>query len=143
MSNIINGFDAKELSHFAQNLISLAHQEMPKECKKFMNKEGFKLRKQVREKSKTEVKKVTGSYHKGWRKGKAYKYRGNGAYAIRVYNNSPHAHFIEYGRRVKKLDGEYFLEGNHLLQNESKKFQDVFEEDVEQFVDDLLRLGLS
>ncbi len=131
-------FDFKEIDEFSQNLLNMAQKTMPRECRKFINKEGYKLRKNVRERSKQEVNEKSGRYHKGWRKGKVYRYKGNDGLAVRVYNSQPHAHVIEYGRRVKNKKGEYFKEGQHILEKTSKEFVNEFISDCDGFLDDIV-----
>ena len=55
MSDI--GFDVSELDDFARSMISKARNENPKQVKKFMRKEGSKLRSQVSKKARIRVNK--------------------------------------------------------------------------------------
>ena len=131
-------FDFKELTEFGKNCLEMAQKTMPKETRKFLHKEGYKLRKKTREKAKAEVKKVTGVYYKGWRKGKVYNYKGDKTnQAVRVFNNAPHAHIIEYGRLYTKDDTEYFKEGKHVLENSTKEFKTEYYKDVDNFIDEV------
>lgn len=133
-------FDFKNLTNFSKSLLSNAAVTMPKETRQFINKQGFALRKKVREKSKQLVKKRSGKYHKGWRKGKVYYYRGDKTdLAVRVYNGNRHAHLVEYGRRYKKSNGsEYFSPGKHVLESATDEFIPEYLNALDSFMDELI-----
>lgn len=131
-------FDFKELTEFSKNCLEMAQKTMPKETRKFLNKEGYKLRKKTRQRAKAEVKKVTGVYHKGWRKGKVYNYKGDKTnQAVRVFNNARHAHIIEDGRKYTKDGKEYFKQGKHILENSTKDFKSDYYSDIDGFIDEV------
>ena len=133
-------FDFKELNEFSRTLLTNAVSTLPKETKKFINKQGYALRKNVREKSKQLVKKRTGKYHKGWRKGKVYNYKGDkNSLAVRVYNGNRYAHVIENGRRYKRKDGsETFIPGKHVLETATKEFATEYANALDSFMDELI-----
>lgn len=137
-------FDIHELNDFTKDLMELANNKMPKDSKKFLNKEGTGLRKVTKSVAQQKVKKKTGNYIKGIKKGKVYKYAGNGALSIRVYAGSPHAHLIELGHRQIVNGKEVgFVEGKHVYETAYKQFQNKYFNDCEDFVDEMLKKGLS
>ncbi len=136
-------FKINELDDFAKQMLNLAEKKMPQECKSFLKKEAEKLRKNTINKAKATVKKKTGNYLKGFKRGKkVYEYE-NVRYNIRVYNNSPHAHLIEYGHVTQKNGKEGFVKGKNILENSSKEFKNEFSNDLDKFVDKVLDKGLQ
>lgn len=135
-------FDFKELDDFARTLLDNASTNNPKETRKFLNKQGYALRKKTREVSKRLVKKRSGQYHKSWRKGKVYAYKGDKTnLAVRVFNNSPGAGAIEVGRTYKKKDGsEWFKPGVHVMETAVKEFEPEYSRALDNFVDELVDL---
>lgn len=135
-------FDFKEFDDFSRDLLSKASKDVPKETRKFLNKQGYALRKKTRETAKKQVKKRTGTYHKGWRKGKVYRYKGDkDSLAVRVFNATPGAGAIEFGRIYKKKDGtEWFKEGKHVMENAAKEFEPEYADALDDFVDEIVRL---
>ena len=73
----------------------------PNETKKFMQKEGNKLKRQtLKVAGSSALHKITGNYEKGIKRGKPYTYGPTGAYSIRVYSSANHAHLIEDGHEI-------------------------------------------
>lgn len=139
-----NMFDFKELHALDKDLLKLANTTMPKECKKFIRNEGTKLKRVTTKRAKAEVKKKTGNYHKGIKRGKVYKYRGNDAWAIRVFGSSPHSHLIEYGHRQIVNGKEVgFTQGKHVFEKSQKEFNTTYNGDVVKFVDHVIVGGLK
>lgn len=141
------GFNIDELDEYSSKLLKLAERAMPRECNKFMKIEANKLNSKAKKKARRDIKKVTGNYMKGFKKGKkVYKY-GDVKYNIRVYNSAPHAHLIEYGHNIvghepnKKKTG--FKKGKYILEKSSREFENDFAKDTYNLVDDLLEKGLS
>lgn len=162
MSNI----DTSDLDDFAKTLLSYAGTEQPKKSKKFLQKEGNKLRKKTLSKAKSLTNKKTGNYYKGIKRGKVYHYRDKNNNSVRVYGGSPHAHLIEYGHRqvlnptvdgnkvaniggnnfakaVKEGKGKGtqigFVEGLHVFEKAAKEFESEFNKDCEDFAEDMLK----
>jgi hypothetical protein len=137
-------FDISELDEFTKELLELAEEKMPNETKKFLQAEGNKLKRLTAKKAKQLVKKKSGNYLKGIRRGKVYKYQGDQT-SIRVYNNAPHAHLIEHGHRQVTEDGKEvgFVKGYRVFEKAAKEFEQEYISDCEQFVDDLLEKGLK
>ena len=111
---------------------------------------GNKLKRRIKAKAKGKLKEKTGNYMKGFKRGKPYKYNSDED-AIRVYNYMPHAHLIEKGHRIvargKKGQGAGaelgFKAGMHIVESTEREFTEEFIKDTEQWVDDLLKEGLS
>jgi hypothetical protein len=139
-----NEFDLNELDEFMNELIKLAEKKMPTETKKFLRQEGNKLRKMTLNEAKSSVKKDSGEYHKGIKRGKVYKFEGD-QMSIRVYNSKPHAHLIEYGHRQVTKDGKEvgFVKGKRVFERAAKKFEAEYYSDIEDFLDELLDKGLK
>lgn len=134
MSVEIEGVD-----EFVKEMVEIASKEYPKQVKKMLQKSGNKLRKIVVAKAKSKVKKKTGNYLKGFKRGKVYKYAGDED-AVRVYNSAPHAHLIEYGHRkiTKKTKKEIgFVKGYHVLDGIKEEFDEEFQKDIEEMLDNL------
>lgn len=111
----------------------------PKTTKKFMNKQGFALRRKCRDTGKKLVTKRTGTYNKGWRKGKVYKYKGDKTnLAVRVYNAAPGAGAIEVGRKYRKNGKEWFKEGKHVMEKSIKDFEPEYLRALDDLMDELV-----
>lgn len=133
--------EIKGLTEFERDLLKQA-QRMPKESFKVMRKLGSKARTFVAKKSRKEVNKVTGNYHKSWKRGKAYS--KDGEYQIQIRNIAPHAHLIEDGHRIVDKSGNEhgFKEGEHILTDGINEFEEqVMGEMLEQWLDQLLDEG--
>ncbi len=134
------GFDVRELDEFSRRILEIAEKDMPNETKDFLRKEGNKLKKATLKKAKQKVKKKSGNYYRGIKRGKVYQYnKGN---AVRVYAGKPayHAHWLEYGHRLMKGRGRNarevgFVEGYHVFEESAKEFQRTFKEDVKDFIE--------
>ncbi|MED1953794.1 HK97 gp10 family phage protein [Brevibacillus centrosporus] len=142
MSN--DDFDIGELDEFVVELLELAEEKMPNETKKFLQREGNKLRKYTLKKAKSLVKKDTGNYFKGIKRGKIYVYNYD-QMSVRVYGSSPHSHLIEYGHRQVSQDGKEngFVKGFRVFDKTSHEFEQEFIRDTEDFIDELLDKGLK
>lgn len=137
-------FDTHELEDFTKDLLDLANNKMPRNTKKFLNKEGVSLRKVTMSVAQQKTKKRTGNYLKGIKRGKVYRYPINGALSLRVYGGSPHAHLIEYGHwQVVDGKGAGFTKGKHVFETAYRLFQNKYFSDCENFVDEMLEKGLS
>lgn len=152
-----NTFDIHELEDFTKELLTLANETMPKESRKFLNKEGMALKKETKSVAQQKVKKKTGNYLKGIRKGKVYKWQGK-TLAVRVFAKNdrnaidkktgkriaPHAHLIEYGHRQVVNGKEVgFVKGRYVYESAYKQFQNQYFSDCDKFIDELLEKGLT
>lgn len=134
-------FSSKDLEEIEKEVLRLA-EKYPKETKKFLGRQGNKLKARVKKKAKSKVKEKTGNYLNGFRRGKVYKYNGEED-TVRVYNNMPHAHLIEYGHIIKGKNGKEhgFKKGYHILEEAEKEFHDDFVKAADEFIDEILNNG--
>lgn len=129
------------LTDFQKDLLKTS-KAMPKELPKIMRKVGSKARTTVAKRARKDVKKLTGNYHKSWKRGKVFIGNG-GAMVVRVYNASPHAHLIEDGHIVKnEKDGPAlgFAPGKRVLEKGMREFDSsgVAGEMIGDWLDELL-----
>ena len=129
------GFEISGLDEMTEALGKV--QELyPKEIKKFMQSEGNKLKKETKKRAKSSVKKRTGNYLKGIKRGKYYKY-SNGADSIRVYAGKParHGHLMEYGHKTKSGSK---TTAYHVFKTSADEFESTYEKDCEKFADTII-----
>lgn len=133
-------FDAKDegLTEFEKNLSTLLR-DMPKETRSVLMKAGSKARTIVARVSRQLVNKHTGYYHKKFKRGKVWQ-DDDGAYRVRIYNNSPHAHLIEDGHRIVGKDGSEhgFQPGLKVMDKANKEVEDQWDEILEKELDKLI-----
>jgi len=140
-------FDIEGLEEVSDTM-KMISKVYPKEIKKFMQREGSKLKNKTAKTAKSStLGKITGNYEKGIKRGKYYKYAGNGADSIRVYSGAPHAHLIEYGHEIVRSGGgkmkrekrkEKYGTGKytrafHLFGRAADEFESTYETDCEKF----------
>lgn len=129
------------LTEFQKDLMRTS-KAMPKQMPKIMRKIGSKARTAVAKRARKDVKKLTGNYHKAWKRGKAF-IGNDGAMTIRVYNSSPHAHLIEDGHIIRNKKGGSvlgFAPGKRVLEKGISEFDNsgVAEEMLSDWLDELL-----
>lgn len=136
MANI----DTSDIDDFAKSLLEFANSDMPKQSKKFLQKEGNKLRKKTLAKAKSLTNKKTGNYYKGIKRGKVYHYRYKNNNSVRVYGGSPHAHLIEYPHRIIVNGVEKGMtDGKYVFEKAAREFEPEFNKDCEDFAEDILK----
>ncbi len=140
-----DGFDISELTKFEKKLASIANDTMPKESRKFIKTEANKLNKSNKSAYKSKgIGTETGNLLKGFKSGKAYKYKG--VWSARAFNSSPHAHLLDQGFMWKPHKGdegtEKFIPGFHFMDQASKSFENSYYDDVEEFFYQVFRKGL-
>lgn len=130
---------SNDFDEFERDLLIMAGDyKKGKYAKSFLKKEGKKLINIQKDVSKSLVKEKTGYFKKHFKVGKPYNYRGQ-SFAIRGYNNSPHAHLINNGHRVISHGVEKgFRPGVDYIKKSENKFKDQFFDDTQKFIDDLL-----
>lgn len=135
-------FDLSALENLHSDIVRLANDTMPREVKKFVQVEGNKLKRITLRNARKQVKEKTGKYHKSIKRGRTYKYRGNGAYAVRVYSYDHKAYLIENGHRIvtpgKKIE-KGFKPGVHVFENSRKQFEKTYEKDCDQFLSKVIK----
>lgn len=118
-------------------------EKFPKITAAFLKGEGNILRKNVRKIAKKKIGVKTGNYMKGFDKTKPEISKAN--CAIKVFNDAPHSHLIEYGtvkRSTKKGANRGFMKGAFILEEAAKNFEGQFSKDIEdKLVDELLKAG--
>ena len=110
-------------------------QEYEKAERRFLQKEGSKLRSKTKAQAR-KLGKKTGNYLKSIKRGKVYKYRGDKA--VRVYSYAPHAHLIEEGHRMVTHDGTEvgFVRGHHVFELAAKEFEGQFYIDLDEYLEE-------
>ena len=131
------GFDLSELQKYAKDLATVG-QEYEKAERRFLQKEGAKLRSKTKAQAR-KLGKKTGNYLKSIKRGKVYEY--DGAQAVRVYSTAPHAHLIEDGHRMVSHDGRElgFVPGMHIFEVSGKDFQPEFLADIDEMLDEVVK----
>lgn len=134
------GFEIEGIDELSDTLEMISKQ-YPKEVKKFMQTEGNKLKNRTVKRAKSSVGRKTGNYLKGIKRGKYYKYKGNGADSIRVYSGKPayHGHLIEYGHDMVTHSGQKvgIVQGYHIFKTAADAFESTYDGDCEKFADKL------
>ena len=127
------GFEVSGLDEMT-NALGQVQELYPKEIKKFMQSEGTKLKNRTLKTAKSNVKKNMGNYFKGIKRGKYYKYSGNGADSIRVYAGKPahHGHLVEYGHKTKNGNR---TKAYHTFKTSADAFESTYESDCDKFAD--------
>lgn len=139
-----NGFDLSELDEINQKLLALAHKTFPEETKKFIRRQGGKVRTRLRNAYKAKTKKKTGNLLAGV-DGDTYATRTADGWQIRVRNIAPHAHLIEHGHVFyhKGKRTERWVDGKHIAGGVIKEYESVYPQEVDEFVDAVLEKGLK
>lgn len=130
------GFNFEGLEEITEDF-RLVKELYPKEIKRFMQREGTKLRNRTRKKAQSSgVKKHTGNYLKGIKRGKYYKYQKD-IDSIRVYAGKPayHAHWIEEGHETSKKRTKAF----HVFSQAIDEYKPTFEKNCEDFAEKILK----
>lgn len=137
----MDGFTIEELDKLEKEVLHLAG-KYPNETKKFLQKQGNKLKSVVKKIAKSKVKSKKGNYMRGFKRGKYYKYNGEDD-CIRVYNYMPHAHLIEKGHIIKDKKGKEhgFKKGYFVLEQAHREYYDEFVKSTEGFVDEVIKNG--
>ncbi len=148
-----NGIDLSQLDKFTESMIR-SSKSASKEYKKFLRKEGNKLKRKVKAQVRVKgIKTHTGNYLKRIKRGKVWSER-DGTYQVRVYSNAPHAHLIElghdkvvnppkaHGRGVKPGRGigrnVGHVKGREVFLEAYEAFEPQFHKDSEDAIDDII-----
>lgn len=140
-------FDDRELLRLAEDLEEMSR-VLPRETKKFLNKEGTKLKGMVKKLAKTRISVNRGNYMKHLKRGKPYQYKGVD-WSIRVYNASNHAHLLEDGHDIVAKGSERgkgrkvgFKSGYHIHADAERRFLQTYADDCADFLDEVLDKSL-
>ncbi len=130
-----------DLEYLEKELIRMA-KNYPRETQKFLRQQGSKLKTVITKRAKSTIKKKTGNYLKGIKRGKPYKYKEN-EYTIRVYNSKPHAHLIEKGHIIRSKDGKEhgFKKGYGIFEKAEIEFREKFIVAADKFLDEIIKKG--
>ena len=139
--------DVSEWKKLDRDILFLAEETMPRECKKFMRREGGRAATTTRKLAKATFKKKTGNYFRSIRGSRAWK-SSYGSYGVKVYAKRPegsHAHLLEYGHKVL-IRGKYPISRRaddfHTIQKGTESFENRFASDCQAFVDELVEKGM-
>lgn len=138
---MMNDFKFDEMVDLEKDVLGLAA-KYPKHTKKFLQSQGNKLKRVAVKKAKSKVKKKTGNYLKGFKRGRVYKYN-NKEDTVRVYNGMPHAHLIEYGHVITDKNGKEhgFQKGKFILEEARREYQEKFISEADNLIDDIIKDG--
>ncbi len=134
--------DDSDMEEFMSTL-DYFERNFPKEAKQMMGKVGNKAKAIVLKRAKSEVKKITGNYHKAIRRGKVFV-SGSNQLTVRVYPSSkiaPHFHLIEKGHRIVTKSGEEkgFVDGKHIFDNAGKEVEREYDKILNKEFDKALQ----
>jgi len=136
-------FDIDGLDDVA-NIMALIRNGFDKEIEKFMKSEGNKLKRRVTKEAKTRLKKKTGNYLKGIKRGKPYVFERTKANSIRAYlsKDAPHASLIEYGHAMSGFCENSIrtdrVKGFYIVENAKNDFKGQYEDECRKFLDSLV-----
>ena len=140
--------DVREWDKFDLDILDFVEKEMPKECKKFMRREGGRERTETRREARSTIKKKTGNFLKGVKVTRAWR-NAKGGYGVKIradHRIAPHTHLIEYGHRIltrKRRFTGYRATDFHIYENANEHFQGKFYNDTLVFVGQMLENGLT
>lgn len=139
----MGGWDFSELDDLEEEILDLAQEfKNGREAKKFLRKQGTKLKNRTVKVAKARVKKKTGNLFKGIARGKPYKYHVDGSTAVRIYAGALayHAHLLNNGHRIVDKDGKEhgFVKGHHFFEDAADDYEDEYYDGVQDFIDELL-----
>lgn len=151
-----DGIDLSELDAFTDRLIQ-SSKEASKAQRKFLQQQGNKLKRKTKAQARLAgIQQHSGNYMKGIKRGKVWKAR-NGAQAVRVYSNAPHAHLIEDGHDQTVNPGKGkgnghgvkpgkgigrkvgYVEGREVFLDAYEAFEPEYERASEEVVDEMIR----
>jgi len=136
---------ANDFDEFEKRILQMASEfKGGKYAKPYLKREAKKLIKIQVEKAIELTEVNTGKFISSFRIGKPYVY--GGSFAIRGYNNSPHAHLIDQGHIIVDKNGveHGFKRGVHYVEKAKNQFEAQFYEDTQKFIDNMLnKYGLS
>lgn len=148
-----------EFTQFAEKFGEVLTKKLEKKEKAMLRKSGSKLLRKTKAQAR-KVGKKTGKYQSSIKRGKVY--RKDGALAIRVYSGAPHGHLIEEGHNQTVNPGKgrgnghgvipgkgighkpqpgkkAFVEGQWVFDKTLKAFVPIFQADVEDMLDEVMR----
>lgn len=136
--------DISEWTDFDRDLLEFVKDTMPRETKKFMRREGGKLRTASRRQARATIKKKTGNYLKGIKNTKGWK-NSQGDYGVKVNARAPHSHLLEAGHYVfrrGKNTGKR-TRAFYIMRDAKSSFEGRFWNDAQEFIYKLVDNGLK
>ena len=146
MSDVI--CDISEWTQFDLDILDFCRKEMPVECKKFMRREGGRLKTATKRMARARIHKKTGNYLKGVKNTRAWK-NARGDYGVKVRNDhriAPHTHLVDYGHKVVTHTGRdtgYRSKDFNIYRDAGAGFQGKFFNDALEFSGQMLENGLK
>lgn len=136
MRNVIN---LDELDAFTDVLLQTS-KDAKKAQQQFLRQQGNALKRKTKAVMRLKgIKRHTGNYERGIKRGKVWK-TPTGALAIRVYSNAPHAHLIEEGHKlVKKGEFLRYVHGRMVFADALDAFEPAFQRAAAQAVDEMIK----
>lgn len=128
------------LNDYASSILSVANElSEGKDMKKFMGRAGTSLKNKIINKAKLKVNENTGTYIKSIKRGAVWQ--KNGGISVNAYSDDPKSHLIEKGHRIVTKTGKEvgFQKGKYVFSDASEEYFKEFEEDVEGFLNGVLK----
>ena len=136
--------DISEWTEFDKDLLRFVEDTMPRETKKFMRREGGRLRTLSRQTGRASVRKKTGNYFKGIRSTRAWK-NSMGGYGVKVRATAPHSHLLETGHYVYRrgVNTHKRTRAFEIMKRANRSFEGRFWGDCQTFIYGLVDNGLK
>lgn len=140
--------DISEWTKFDVDVLNFVQKEMPVETKKFMRREGGRLKTTTKKIARARIHKKTGNYLKGVKNTRAWR-NAKGDYGVKVRGDhkiAPHTHLIEYGHRVvtrRGRDTGYRSKDFNIYRDANTGFQGKFFNDAHVFTGQMMENGLK
>lgn len=112
------------LTELQKDLLKVASNELPKETKQIMRKVGSAARTHIARYSRQRIPKHTGTFNKSFKRSRTFRAK-DGSIAISVFNNAPHAFFLEHGHMIKSHGKEVgYTHGKNIMRDGMQDFDD-------------------
>lgn len=136
--------DITEWKKYNKDLLYLIEETLPRECKKFMRREGGRLATASRRKARETVRKKTGNYFKSIKSSRAWK-NSRGGYGVKAYSSAPHAHLLESGHEIyiRGYPTGRKSRAFNIMKQANEGFQNKFWKDCEDFVAKVMEEGVK
>lgn len=138
------GFDVSEFDKFTKDMIDMAEKKMPKKLNRFINRESTKLTSRTKKEAKIAIENVTGKYHGSIERIRNNK-KGSRSYIGGTVSADRKAHLLELGheqvigRGPRKGTKVGVVAGRNVFKAAADSFEDEFNRDLSEFVDDVAK----
>lgn len=133
-------FDLTGFDELEKTLVDMIEVKYPEEVRKMLYELADDLKAEAAKRTPvgTEKKAKSKKLANKWRVGRVKKEKGD--FYIEVYNNAPHAHLIEDGRRIVGKDGSDhgWWEGRHMLLISTKQLEERLEPRLQAWLNETL-----